>query len=716
MFQKLIVQPLLNYTIKSKLQLSYVIFTLIIVAGSGLFLYHGNKQKEIVIQVTQVSTPIINHLQGIREGVSEMSAMSGLYLLTRDSQYQESYQQNINTLMGHIAALDKQKSTHADMVTALNQLKIHLHELDKQYQNVMQVGINDLLNKPALQLAAEKIGPLFNQMLQTTSVMIESEADMDDVDEAIRKKILQQIYEIRSQWLNLSRNITVYLTYRSRAEEEQFPFELERLKQTIETLSEYSDSFSFEQETGFEELQNMISNYEQALTQLVKLHGGDGWRKDTQIIHDQLGPLLVKTRTEVDSIIAREQKHAKVQIDELLSDTEQLSTNTIMIIVISLFAAVVIMLLVKFLVLDRLNSVQYAMSEISSGGGLGHRLDEVGRDELAELARDFNIFVSKIKKVVDLVVFSSTNLAKEAFKMSSVTECAQDLSSTQEKKVTEISQINREMSEQMVYIAEKAIAAANSVEEARQVAENGRNIIRQSVTSVEKIATEVEASSVVVQNLADDSNSIGEVVGVIQSISEQTNLLALNAAIEAARAGDAGRGFAVVADEVRSLSHKIQEETIIIKEKIDKLQNASTNVVDKMSAMQKHADTTVDLSSQAGDAFNNIVSDITAVTEMNKENAEQTRIQRQNNERINLALEQLTIMSQTMAKTSQDAYNSGNEFKIMAEQLKDIVEQFVSIPEEGGVQSLNDESGDSANREKTHCSEMKEKMNEVELF
>ncbi len=79
----------------------------------------------------------------------------------------------------------------------------------------MRVGINDLLNKPALQLAAEKIGPLFNQMLQTTSVMIESEVDMDDVDETIRKKILQQIYEIRSQWLNLSRNITVYLTYRS---------------------------------------------------------------------------------------------------------------------------------------------------------------------------------------------------------------------------------------------------------------------------------------------------------------------------------------------------------------------------------------------------------------------------------------------------------------------------------------------------------------------
>ena len=85
--------------------------------------------------------------------------------------------------------------------------------------------------------------------------------------------------------------------------------------------------------------------------------------------------------------------------------------------------------------------------------------------------------VSKIKRVVDLVVFASTNLAKEAFKMSSVTKCAQELSSTREKKVAEISQINSEMSEQMVFFAEKAIAAANSIEEALQVVENGRNII-----------------------------------------------------------------------------------------------------------------------------------------------------------------------------------------------------------------------------------------------
>ena len=652
-----------------------------ILFGSSLFIYNGYKQKDILLEVTQKSTPIVSHLQGIREGISELSASSGLYLLTRESKYQSDYQLTLNTIQEHIVSLELYKTTHQEMIQSLTGIKTKLKNLDKSFSHVMTIGANDSLNKPALLLAAEKIGPVFNQVLQVTSSMLESEEEEEELTEQ-RKDILKTIFEIRSEWLSLSRNITVFLTYRNQIFAEEYPIQVKKLKNRLAHLSNLSDDLTFEQSNGLEELDSVIVVYEQALHELVPLHSGQNWRKDSQIIRNELSPLLNDIRQSIIKVINKQQADSDQQIDHLIKNIEMFSNIAILIGVISLVGATLILIVLNLLVTNRITETQSAMHEISSGGGLGFSLNETGDDELSSLAVDFNIFVAKIKRVVDMVILSSSSLADEANKMSALTECALDFSNSQERQVSEVANVNNKMSGQMISIVENTGEAAKSVAEAKAAAENGRNIVHQAIESVQLIATEIESSSTVVNELAKDSESISSVIQVIQLISEQTNLLALNAAIEAARAGEAGRGFAVVADEVRSLSHKIQNETIIIKEKIEQLQSASTTVVNKMDSMQKNAEKTVQLSSETGDAFDNIVSDISSVTVMNQRNADATEQQRKDNDTVSNSLNNLTVMSQTMSKTSQDAYQSGSEFKIMAEQLKDIVEQFVHETEE----------------------------------
>lgn len=721
MFKKIFITPLLNYSINSKLRLTYIAFILIVLVGGVLVIYQGYEQKAIVTKVTKESAVIINQLRAIREGVTELSAMSGLYLLTREESYKEKYHETLKRINQDLSSFSDFQQSYAEMYQSLEKVKTKLTQLDSSFLNVMSVGINDSLNKPALAIAAESIGPLFNQILQITSVMIDSEDEADEISEK-RQKVLKTVYEIRTQWLSLSRNITVYLTYRNPTFANEFTAQMERLKGQLDTLSELEDDLTFEQVNGLEELQGIYGSYKQAVEKMVQLHSGDDWRKDSHLIRSDLGPLLKSIQKDIDDIVSKEQKQADIQVNNMLNDIDNFAQNTIIMVSLSIVICIIIIIAINLLVLERLRSTKSAMHEISSGGGLGHTLDESGKDELSELAVDFNSFIGKIKGVVDLVIISSSNLANEAYKMSSVTECAMDLSSSQQKKTSEISTINTEISEQMVTVAKNASEAAHSIEESKSVAENGRNIVQKAIESVQKIASEVENSSHVVKELEEDTHSIGAVIGVIQSISEQTNLLALNAAIEAARAGEAGRGFAVVADEVRSLSHKIQEETITIKEKIEKLQAASTGVVQKMDSMRENTVTTVDLSSQAGSAFDNIVRDISVITSMNQQNAEATENQRQNNEKVSTALMQLGIMAQTMANTSQDAYNSGNEFKIMAQQLKDIVQQFIDEADDRAFLPVNNAS--SSRQETSSASNLPQKStngkteveDDVELF
>jgi methyl-accepting chemotaxis protein len=104
-----------------------------------------------------------------------------------------------------------------------------------------------------------------------------------------------------------------------------------------------------------------------------------------------------------------------------------------------------------------------------------------------------------------------------------------------------------------------------------------------NVSSTATLAKEAESLAAgaknTVEELDEQSRSIGKVVETIHELAEQTNLLALNATIESARAGDAGRGFAVVASEVKELAKQTAKATQSIEQTVLLIQGSIREVV-----------------------------------------------------------------------------------------------------------------------------------------
>ena len=343
---------------------------------------------------------------------------------------------------------------------------------------------------------------------------------------------------------------------------------------------------------------------------------------------------------------------------------------------VSIVIAVLVGLGLALYVTKRLSTVTTRMCEIANGSGdLSSRLSETGRDEISEMATNFNRFMQKIHNVIDLVCESSQSLSKEANHMSEHSKTTQTNVDEQQQKILNISTAIEEMSRSMSSIADNTSSATDSAEEAQRAANQGNEVVAQTVESINALAKDVGNAASTVERLSEESKNIESVLSIIHGISEQTNLLALNAAIEAARAGESGRGFAVVADEVRSLSVQIQQETATIGDKISQLQTEARDTVTSIKASHDAATSSVTTAERAGEELQRILQSIYAITEMTTQIAAGVEDQNNNSTVISTHVVSIKEQAQHASEAAGVASQKSNELSLMAGQLEGIVEE-----------------------------------------
>ncbi len=169
---------------------------------------------------------------------------------------------------------------------------------------------------------------------------------------------------------------------------------------------------------------------------------------------------------------------------------------------------------------------------------------------------------------------------------------------------------------------------------------NYSNSVTKSVHDGEKLASQ---TTIAMDEINVQVNSINEAISVIDQIAFQTNILSLNAAVEAATAGEAGKGFAVVAQEVRNLASRSAEAAKEIKTIVE-------NATSKANQGKQIANNMIE---GYKDLNQNISQTINLISDIESASKEQLLGIEQINSAIN-QLDQQTQQNATIATQAQD--------------------------------------------------------------
>ncbi|EHN64847.1 HAMP domain-containing protein [Comamonas testosteroni] len=265
------------------------------------------------------------------------------------------------------------------------------------------------------------------------------------------------------------------------------------------------------------------------------------------------------------------------------------------------------------------------------------RSDELGRlmQSLALMTRQLRGLVGEVQGGVEAVAAASSQMAQDNSDLSDRTaHAAEQLKAT-------VSSIEN-MVTLVTHSTDSARHADQSARSAAEAAASGGSVVQEVVRNME--------------HMAQSSQQVAAIVGVIDGIAFQTNILALNAAVEAARAGTQGRGFAVVAAEVRELAQRSAEAA----KQIRQLMEHSTK---QMKSGQT-------LALQAGQRMEHIVRDVRTVSGLIASITEAAQAQNQGIAQISEAVQALDHMTSQNAGLVAESSAAARELFHQAQRLE----------------------------------------------
>ncbi|NOZ85129.1 MAG: hypothetical protein GXP49_02470 [Deltaproteobacteria bacterium] len=317
------------------------------------------------------------------------------------------------------------------------------------------------------------------------------------------------------------------------------------------------------------------------------------------------------------------------------------------------------------------SAVEDMFESLQKVGASLSKIDDLAMDTSTELD-DMLHSIDEVDRVLgelsDFVAESATAVQEMNANIAQVADNAKDLNMVTEETEVSMNAMDRDIAS----VEKSASEAADlSVRTAVQ-ANEGREVIKDALDSMSKVAQAVAEVSEKMGNLDKRSEEIGSIVGMISNIADQTNLLALNASIIAAQAGERGRGFAVVASEIRSLSERTRRSTTDVADLVESVQGEIAEAVDKLEESNIIAGKGTELGAAAEQALMEILEQTKEASEQMSSIASATKRQAESSKKITKATRQVGEMVGQVSTAALEQAKTSAEIAKKARLLEEL--------------------------------------------
>jgi methyl-accepting chemotaxis protein len=283
-------------------------------------------------------------------------------------------------------------------------------------------------------------------------------------------------------------------------------------------------------------------------------------------------------------------------------------------------------------------------------------------ENLRRLTADITEGVNVLGSSASEIVASTTQLA------SSATEAAAAVSETT-TTVEEVRQSAQVSSQKAKQVSDNAQKAAQSSQIGRKSTEDvnaGMNRIRQQMEAI--------AASMV--RLSEQSQTVGQIIAMVEDLSAQSNLLAVNAAIEAARAGEHGKGFGVVAQEVKSLAEQSRQATDQVRTILGDIQKATATAVMATEQGGKAVEAGIRQTEAAGEAIQALAGNVSEAAQAATQIAASGQQQLVGVDQVAGAMESIKQASAQNVASAKQLETAARNLNELGQRLKQMVERY----------------------------------------